>query len=126
MRFGLTLSFFSLSFLLFSQDLAFKIQDSLPQITSLKTSLKDSLQLSEIDTKLKTDSLKLEGEGPKKISKLKKEKKKGYRPYIKSMEEVIISDYKILYLDETEKSVDTSLSLEGEYTLNFLRKDYFE
>ena len=126
MRFGLTLSFFSLSFLLFSQDLAFKIQDSLPQTTSLKTSLKDSLQLSEIDTKLKTDSLKLEGEGPKKISKLKKEKKKGYRPYIKSMEEVTISDYKILYLDEIEKSVDTSLSLEGEYTFNFLRKDYFE
>ena len=126
MRIGLTLSFFSLSFLLFSQDLAFKIQDSLPQITSLKTSLKDSLQLSEIDTKLKSDSLKLEGEGPKKISKLKKENKKGYRPYIKSMEEVTISDYKILYLDETEKSVDTSLSLEGEYTFNFLRKDYFE
>ena len=92
--------------------MAFKIQDSLPRTTSLKTSFKDSLQLSEIDTKLKTDSLKLEGEGPKKISKLKKEKKKGYRPYIKSMEEVTISDYKILYLDETEKSVDTSLSLE--------------
>ena len=126
MRIGLTLGFFSLSFLLFSQDLAFKIQDSLPRTTSLKTSFKDSLQLSEIDTKLKTDSLKLEGEGPKKISKLKKEKKKGYRPYIKSMEEVTISDYKILYLDETEKSVDTSLSLEGEYTFNFLRKDYFE
>ena len=72
MRFGLTLSFFSLSFLLFSQDLAFKIQDSLPQTTSLKTSLKDSLQLTEINTKLKKDSLKLEDRGPNKISKLKK------------------------------------------------------
>jgi len=29
-------------------------------------------------------------------------------------------------LDGTEKVVDTSLSLEGEYTFNFLREDYFE
>jgi len=42
------------------------------------------------------------------------------------MDLVTVSDYKILYLDESEKSVDTSLSLETEYTFNFLRKDYFE
>jgi 3-methyladenine DNA glycosylase AlkC len=93
MRIGLTLSFFSLSFLLFSQDLAFKIQDSLPQTTSLKTSLKDSLQLAEIDTKLKTDSLKLEGEGSKKISKLKKKRKRVIvlilNPWRKSQSQII-------------------------------------
>ena len=29
-------------------------------------------------------------------------------------------------LDGTEKSVDTTLSIENEYSFNFLRKDYFE
>ena len=93
MRIGLTLSFFSLSFFLFSQDLAFKIQDSLPQTTSLKTSLKDSLQLSEIDTKLKTDSLNLEGEGPKKYPNLKKKRKRvivlTLNPWRKSQSQII-------------------------------------
>ena len=42
------------------------------------------------------------------------------------MDEVSIKDYKIMYLDGSEKDVDTSLSIEGEYTFNFLRKDYFE
>ena len=42
------------------------------------------------------------------------------------MDDVSIKDYKIMYLDGSEKDVDTSLSLEGEYTFNFLRKDYFE
>ena len=93
MRIGLTLVFFSLSFLLFSQDLAFKIQDSLPQTTSLITSLKDSLQLSEIDTKLKIDSLKLEGEGQKKYLTLKKKRKRvivlTLSPWRKSQSQII-------------------------------------
>ena len=42
------------------------------------------------------------------------------------MSDVTINDYKIMYLDGTEESVDTSLSLEREYSFNFLRKDYFE
>ena len=42
------------------------------------------------------------------------------------MGEVSVSDYKIMSLDGTEKSVDTTLSIENEYSFNFLRKDYFE
>jgi hypothetical protein len=42
------------------------------------------------------------------------------------MVEVSVSDYKIMSLDGTEKSVDTTLSIENEYSFNFLRKDYFE
>jgi len=53
-------------------------------------------------------------------------KKKRYIPYIKSMNEVTVKDYKMKFIDGTEKAIDTSLSLEGEYTFNFLRKDYFE
>ena len=47
-------------------------------------------------------------------------------PYIKPMDEVTVEDYKILHFDNTETTVDTTLSLKGEYTFNFLRKDYFE
>ena len=56
----------------------------------------------------------------------KKPSKKRLIPFIKPMDEVSIKDYKIMYLDGSEKDVDTSLSIEGEYTFNFLRKDYFE
>ena len=56
----------------------------------------------------------------------KKPPKKRLIPFIKPMDDVSIGDYKILYFDGSEKVVDTSLSIEGEYTFNFLRKDYFE
>jgi hypothetical protein len=56
----------------------------------------------------------------------KKSSKKRLIPFIKPMDDVSIGDYKILYFDGSEKIVDTSLSIEGEYTFNFLRKDYFE
>ena len=42
------------------------------------------------------------------------------------MNEVTVKDYKLMFLDGSEKTVDTSLSLEREYSFNFLRKDYFE
>ena len=51
---------------------------------------------------------------------------KRFIPYIKPMDEVTVEDYKILHFDNTETTVDTTLSLKGEYTFNFLRKDYFE
>ena len=51
---------------------------------------------------------------------------KHFIPYIKPMDEVTVEDYKILHFDNTETTVDTTLSLKGEYTFNFLRKDYFE
>ena len=42
------------------------------------------------------------------------------------MDLVTVEDYKILHFDGSETTVDTTLSLQGEYTFNFLRKDYFE
>ena len=51
-------------------------------------------------------------------------RKKRFIPYFKSIDEVSIKDYKLLFLDGSEKTVDTSLSLEREYSFNFLRKDY--
>ncbi len=69
----------------------------------------------------KKDSL-IESKNPS----IKKPKKKRYIPTIKSMDEITVKDYKIMYMDGTDKIVDTSLSIEGEYTFNFLRKDYFE
>ena len=41
MRIGLTLSFFALSFSLFSQDLAEELQDSLSKSFDLETTAKD-------------------------------------------------------------------------------------
>ena len=126
MRIGLTLSFFALSFSLFSQDLAEELQDSLSKSFDLETTAKDSLLINDSIPSQKIDSLKLSDQDLKKKKPPKAKKKKRYRPYIKSMDQITVSDYKILYLDETERSVDTSLSLEAEFTSNFLRKDYFE
>lgn len=60
------------------------------------------------------------------ILEKKRKKKKPSGIFIKPMSDVTINDYKILYLDGREELVDTSLSLEREYSFNFLRKDYFE
>ena len=60
------------------------------------------------------------------ILEKKRKKKKPSGIFIKPMSDVTIDDYKIMYLDGREESVDTSLSLEREYSFNFLRKDYFE
>ena len=127
MRIGLSISFFALSILLFSQDLPVVTQDSLPKTIDLVETRNDSLDIGELLPEQKLDSLTILDKGKEEQKQLpKKPKKKRYIPYIKSMDEVAISDYKILYLDETEKSVDTSLSLEREFTFNFLQQDYFE
>lgn len=130
MRIGLSICFFVLTSLLFSQDLPEIPQDSLPKKIDFEEVVQDSLFANEPLPEKKSDSLVLlEKEKLREEAKTKKPlkpKKKRYRPYIKSMEEITISDYKILYLDETEKSVDTSLSIEREYTFNFLQQDYFE
>ena len=60
------------------------------------------------------------------ILEKKRKKKKPSGIFIKPMSDVTIDDYKIMYLDGREELVDTSLSLEREYSFNFLRKDYFE
>ena len=127
MRIGLSLSFFLITVLVYSQGLAVEVQDSLPAATSLGIAVQDSLITLAPPAEKKTDSLILSyKQKQKEKAKTKKPEKKRYVPHIKSMDEVTISDYKILYLDETEKSVDTSLSIEGEYSFNFLRTDYFE
>ena len=82
----------------------------------LNFSVKDSIPLEEISvTEKKIDSLDSSFS-----------KKKRFIPYFKSMNEVTVKDYKLMFLDGTEEIVDTSLSLEREYSFNFLRKDYFE
>ena len=43
MRIGLSVSFFLISVLVYSQDLVVEAQDSLPAATSLGTTVKDSL-----------------------------------------------------------------------------------
>ena len=43
MRIGLSLSFFLITVLVYSQDLAVEVQDSLPAATSLGTAVQDSL-----------------------------------------------------------------------------------
>jgi len=60
------------------------------------------------------------------ILEKKRKKKKPSGIFIKPMSDITINDYKIMYLDGREELVDTSLSLEREYSFNFLRKDYFE
>ncbi len=78
---------------------------------------KDSGKVEQIK-KNKKDSLN--------ILEKKRKKKKPPGIFTKPMSDISINDYKIMYLDGREEVVDTSLSLEREYSFNFLRKDYFE
>ena len=78
---------------------------------------KDSDKVEESE-KIKKDSLN--------ILEKKRKKKKPSAIFIKPMSDITVDDYKIMYLDGREEIVDTSLSLEREYSFNFLRKDYFE
>jgi len=105
---------------LWSQQEELPVKDTIPTIQELDLKIKDTLKSKDLTL------LEEQKETPPEDENKKPPKKKGYIPYIKSMDEVTVSDYKIMYLDGTEKVVDTSLSLEGEYTFNFLREDYFE
>ena len=105
---------------LWSQQEELPVKDTIPTIQELDLKIKDTLKTKDLTL------LEEQKETPPEDENKKPPKKKGYIPYIKSMDEVTVSDYKIMYLDGTEKVVDTSLSLEGEYTFNFLREDYFE
>ena len=125
MRASIFLLFFVFFQQIWSQEIAPSIQDSLSVDMDIASVGKDSLQLLPVANKNFTlDSLGL----LKKNKKLppEKPKKERYIPYIKSIGEVSVLDYKIMSLDGTEKSVDTTLSIENEYSFNFLRKDYFE
>ena len=105
---------------LWSQQEELPVKDSIPPIQEVDLKIKDTLKTKDLTL------LEEQKETPPEDENKKPPKKKRYIPYIKSMDEVTVSDYKIMYLDGTEKVVDTSLSLEGEYTFNFLREDYFE
>jgi hypothetical protein len=105
---------------LWSQQEELPVKDTIPTIQELDLKIKDTLKTKDLTL------LEEQKETPPEDENKKPPKKKRYIPYIKSMDEITVSDYKIMYLDGTEKVVDTSLSLEGEYTFNFLREDYFE
>ena len=123
---GLLVVFFIFTSLTFAQ-VDEPILDSLSKSNPVFKQLKDSLVgvSSELESSKDSITQELQTQAQK-SKKIKKPKKKKIIPYIKPMEEVTVSDYKILYLDGTEKSVDTSLSLNREYTFNFLQTDYFE
>ena len=76
------------------------------------------------------DSLKLvEKKTSQKKKKKKKKKIKKLNPLlfdVKPIDSVTVFDYKIMFLDETQKNVDTSLTIFKDYLFNFLRQDYFE
>ena len=118
MRFLLMICcFFISSYLLIAQQKNSQTKDKLETYRPLNFSNKDSIPLQKQNvTEQKDDSLNLDFSN----------NKKRFIPYFKSMEEVTVEDYKLMFLDGSEKIVDTSLSLEREYTFNFLRKDYFE
>lgn len=124
MRHPLFMLLFSLVQLLWSQQEGIGVTDSLPIPQELNSVVKDTL--TTIDKKQIDLKKKQVLEEDKKKSQEEDQKKQRYIPYIKPMSEVTVTDYKIMYLDGTESTVDTSLSLEGEYAFNFLRKDYFE
>ena len=125
MRSSIFVLFFVFFQQIWSQEIAPSTQDSLSVNTNIFTLEKDSIQaLPAANKNITLDSLGLLKKN-KKLSP-EKPKKERYIPYVKSMVEVSVSDYKIMSLDGTEKSVDTTLSIENEYSFNFLRKDYFE
>ena len=102
--------------LLNAQQKNLQTRNELETYQELNFSIKDSIPLEEKSvTGKKIDSLGSSFS-----------KKKRFIPYFKSMNEVTVKDYKLMFLDGSEKTVDTSLSLEREYSFNFLRKDYFE
>tara|TARA_Y100001970_G_scaffold230056_1_gene285517 strand:- start:539 stop:2695 length:2157 start_codon:yes stop_codon:yes gene_type:complete len=92
----------------------------------------DSLPKKDTITKLfdiSKDSLKLVEKKILQEKKKKKKKKKNLNPLlfkVKPIDSVTVFDYKIMYLNGNEKSVDTSLTIFKDYFFNFLREDYFE
>ena len=124
MRITLFVSLFLLIQIIWSQQKEASVIDSISIDKELNNTLKDTIVSNEkivLDEIKKQDSASKSQKSTKKISKKKK-----LIPFIKPMDSVGINDYKIMFMDGSEKEVDTSLSIEGEYSFNFLRKDYFE
>ena len=115
---------FLFSLPLFSQQTSVVERDTVPNSSELFPTTKDSLALKDLNQKMGiADSIQKDKKAKQKVEV---DEIPRYIPYIKSMSEVTVEDYKMYFINGTEKSVDTSLSLEGEYAFNFLRKDYFE
>ena len=125
MRSSIFLLFFIFSQTTWSQEVPSMVKDSLPVIDQQLEIEKDSISpaIEKINKKA-IDSLTIQEK--RKKSKPKDSTAKRFIPYIKPMDLVTVEDYKILHFDGSETTVDTTLSLQGEYTFNFLRKDYFE
>ena len=124
MRIPLFASLFLLIQPIWSQQKEASVADSISIVTETNNTSKDTIVSKEkifLDEIKKQDSTQKSQNPTKKISK-----KKRFIPFVKPMDKVGINDYKIMFMDGSEKDVDTSLSIEGEYTFNFLRKDYFE
>ena len=54
------------------------------------------------------------------------ELRKVFQKPIKEMNEITIEDYKIFYSNGKETHLDTTLNINKDYSLNYLRRDYFE
>ena len=124
MRTPLFVSLFLLTQPIWSQQKEASVPDSISIVIETNNTSNDTIVSKEkifLDEIKKQDSTQKSQNPTKKISK-----KKRFIPFVKSMDMVGINDYKIMFMDGSEKDVDTSLSIEGEYTFNFLRKDYFE
>ena len=124
MRIPLFASLFLLIQPIWSQQKEASVADSISIVTETNNTSKDTIVSKEkifLDEIKKQDSTQKSQNPTKKLSK-----KKRFIPFVKPMDKVGINDYKIMFMDGSEKDVDTSLSIEGEYTFNFLRKDYFE
>ena len=124
MRTPLFVSLFLLIQAIWSQQKEASVADSISIVTETNNTSKDTIVSKEkifLDEIKKQDSTQKSQNPTKKLSK-----KKRFIPFVKPMDKVGINDYKIMFMDGSEKDVDTSLSIEGEYTFNFLRKDYFE
>ena len=125
MRSGVFILFLILYHSVWGQEAVITVKDSLPVPEEIIENKKDSILIVDKIIKDKSiDSLTIKDKLSK--SKAIDSTSKRFIPYIKPMERVTVEDYKILHFDGSETIVDTTLSLEGEYAFNFLRKDYFE
>ena len=124
MRITLFVSLFLLIQTIWSQQKEASVIDSISIDKELNNILKDTIVSDEKTVLDEIKKQKLPSKSQKPTKKISKKKK--LIPFIKPMDSVGINDYKIMFMDGSEKEVDTSLSIEGEYSFNFLRKDYFE
>ena len=109
-----------------------KVLDTLPKMSDTLTKVADSIPkiLDSLpkagDSIPKAKEELIQFKGKRKPTPTKTKKKKKPLPYIKPMDSVTIRDYRIMYMDESETFVDTSLTIQKEYRFNFLKKDAFE